>query len=101
MKKLKKQREKLKVNFSKEEINPFNLAIANFVNGQSLEELKEELEHLKLTTITECYGELDKGKKWLLMDFFERLHELIPAAFYLNQKQLAIALNPICTESPQ
>ena len=54
-----------------------NAGILQFLNGETIEKLKEDLHRLQDTTITECYGELDKEDKWLMVDFIRRMGNLI------------------------
>lgn len=60
-----------------EKLSLLSQSVNEFFNGESLEHTLTELNDLKITTITESYGELDKSDKWFVVDFFNRLHLLI------------------------
>ncbi|WP_127129867.1 hypothetical protein [Pseudoflavitalea rhizosphaerae] len=62
------------------------LQIRKFFNCDSIEKVRTDLEHLRDTTITESYGELDKEDKWLLIEFLRRIAGLVEAAHLLTTK---------------
>lgn len=63
--------------------NPF-IGLQQFFNGESIEQIRTELEKLKETTVTESYGELEKEDKWFMMDFFRRINNLVEVAYLMD-----------------
>ncbi len=65
--------------------NPI-IGIQQFFNGDSLEKVKQDLDNLRDTTVTESYGDLDKEDKWLLIDFIRRIANLVELAYIIRTK---------------
>lgn len=65
--------------------------IKQFFNGDPIEKIRGDLEALRDTTITESYGELDKEDKWLIIDFFRRISNLVEATHLLISNNSVIA----------
>lgn len=62
------------------------IQIQKFFNGDSIEKIREDLESLRDTTITESYGELDKEDKWLMIELLRRISDLVETAHLLTTK---------------
>lgn len=69
----------------KEEINNPHLGIRKFFDGENIEEVRERLEDLQQTLITEGYGELDSNDKWLTVEFLKRIGVLIESSYILHK----------------
>lgn len=78
---------------SEKELNDPYVILAAFVNGQTLEELRTELASLRLTTITEGYGNLDKEAKWLTVEYLDRLEKLVEVVFLLHNTRQDALIN--------
>lgn len=65
--------------------------IQQFFNGDPIDKIRSDLESLRDTTITESYGELDKEDKWLIIDFFRRISNLVEATHLLISNKSVIA----------
>jgi hypothetical protein len=63
--------------------NPL-LGIQQFFNGDSLKKVRNDLDNLRDTTITESYGDLDKEDKWLSIDLIRRLANLVEVAHLIS-----------------
>lgn len=69
-----------------EVLNNPRVGIEIFFSGNSLEEVKSDIEKLKETTITESYGDLDKEDKWNTMEMFRRLSFLVDVANFIRNQ---------------
>lgn len=67
-------------------ISEYVFLIQKFFNGDSIEKIREDLDNLRDTTITESYGELDKEDKWLMIELIHRISGLVDAAHLLISK---------------
>lgn len=79
---------------SETKANPI-AGIQQFFNGDPIDKIRSDLDSLRDTTITESYGDLDKDDKWLIIDFFRRISNLVEATHLLITVSKALKWQPL------